>query len=281
MAYKTLTLVVTDKDVDASALEAAQGLARQNDAHLDVYCIGVDPARYEPLPAGSAAIVIESGAAEAHERAEELAKWVRATLKNAGLAYAVQSNVVPNMGLDGMISRLSRYCDLVVASQPYGKGRGPLQVSALEASLFGTGAPILVIPPASQTDYSSPFERVVVAWNESDEAFAAIRKALPVLQAADRVDVVMVDPPSHSPERSDPGGAICVMLARHGIKAEVSILSRTLPRVSEVMTRFANDRDADLIVMGAYGHSRMREAILGGATRDMLEGAELPLLMAH
>ena len=61
----------------------------------------------------------------------------------------------------------------------------------------------------------------------------------------------------------------------------MSILSRTLPRVSEVMTRFANDRDADLIVMGAYGHSRMREAILGGATRDMLEGAELPLLMAH
>jgi nucleotide-binding universal stress UspA family protein len=92
---------------------------------------------------------------------------------------------------------------------------------------------------------------------------------------------VMIDPPTHSPERSDPGGAVCLMLARHGVKAEVSILSRTLPRVSEILTRFATEHGANLIVMGAYGHSRFRESLLGGATRDMLEGTSLPLLMAH
>tara|TARA_B110000503_G_scaffold141669_1_gene235875 strand:- start:257 stop:1102 length:846 start_codon:yes stop_codon:yes gene_type:complete len=281
MAYKTLTLVVTNKDADGAALAAAQGLARHHDAHLDVFCVGVDPARYEPLPAGSAAIVMETGAAEARAHAQDMANWVEGELRNSGLAYAVQASVVPNLGLDAMIARLTRYSDLAIAAQPYGQGAGHMQVSALEASLFGTGVPILVIPPTSKANYAAPFERVVIAWNESNEAFAAIRKAVPILAAADRVDVVLVDPPSHSPERSDPGGAICLLLARHGVRAEVSILSRTLPRVSEVIARFAQDRSADLIVMGAYGHSRMREAILGGATRDMLEAAELPLFIAH
>ena len=281
MTYKTLTIVVTDKDADGAALAAAQGLARHHNAHLDVFCVGVDPARYEPLPAGSAAIVMETGAAEARDHAQDMANWVEGELRNSGLAYAVQASVVPNLGLDGMIARLTRYSDLAIAARPYGQGPGYMQVSTLEASLFGTGVPILVIPPTSKANYAAPFERVVVAWNESNEAFAAIRKAVPILAAADRVDVVLVDPPSHSPERSDPGGAICLFLARHGVRAEVSILSRTLPRVSEVIARFAKDRSADLIVMGAYGHSRMREAILGGATRDMLEGAELPLFIAH
>ena len=72
-----------------------------------------------------------------------------------------------------------------------------------------------------------------------------------------------------------------MMLSRHGIRAEVSILARTMPRVSDVMMRFATEHGCDLIVMGAYGHSRFRESILGGATRDLLERTEVPLLMSH
>ena len=71
------------------------------------------------------------------------------------------------------------------------------------------------------------------------------------------------------------------MLVRHGVHAEVSVLARDLPRVSDVLTRHAMDTDADLLVMGAYGHSRFREAILGGSTRNMLEKTEIPVLMAH
>jgi nucleotide-binding universal stress UspA family protein len=71
------------------------------------------------------------------------------------------------------------------------------------------------------------------------------------------------------------------LLARHGVRAEVSVLARTLPRASEVLCRHATDINADMVVMGAYGHSRFREAILGGATRNMLEIADLPVFMAH
>jgi len=279
MAYKTLTTIVTDREADAPALAAAREMAERRSAHLDVHCLGIDPARYEPLPVGSAAVIMETGAAEARSRAEDLEAWVRETLPSNMASVAIGSSVVPNLGLDAAAARLARYSDLVIAGKPYGQGRHPTQVAVLESVLFGTGAPLLVVPPSEMP--LRKFDRIAVAWNESDEAMAAVRKALPLLVAADRVDILLVDPPSHSPERSDPGGAICVMLARHGVRAEVSILSRTLPRVSDVILRFLSEHGSDLLVMGAYGHSRFREAILGGATRDILESADLPVLMAH
>ncbi len=104
---------------------------------------------------------------------------------------------------------------------------------------------------------------------------------MPFLRRAENVSIVVIDPPAHGPERSDPGGMLCQMLVRHGVHAEVTVLARTLPRVSDVLARHLRETNADLLVMGAYGHSRFREAILGGATRDMLEKAEIPVLLAH
>ena len=122
---------------------------------------------------------------------------------------------------------------------------------------------------------------MLVAWNESVEALAAIHRALPILQAADNVRVTVIDPPAHGPERSDPGGLLSQMLARHGAKCEIDVLSRSMHRISDVINRHAADTGADLVVMGAYGHSRFREAILGGATRNMLEQSEVPVFLAH
>jgi len=95
------------------------------------------------------------------------------------------------------------------------------------------------------------------------------------------VHVVVIDPPTPGPNRSDPGGVLSQFLARHGVRGDIDVLSKTLPRVSDVLNRHARDMNADMIVMGAYGHSRFREAILGGATRYMLEQAEIPVFMAH
>jgi nucleotide-binding universal stress UspA family protein len=278
MGYKSVSIIVSDKTTDQSALRAAQAIADQSDGHLDVHCVGIDPARYEPMPAGSAAIIMESGAAEARQRSGDLMEWVKGQLPSNKANVAIEATVMPHLGLDNGVARIARYSDLIVCAKPYGDGAGPLQVSILEAALFGTRAPVLVCG-ANAT--GNPPKRIMLAWDESAEALTAMRHALPLMKQADRVDVVMVDPPSHSPERSDPGGAVTLMLARHGIRAEVSILSRTLPRISECLSRFAREHDIDMIVMGAYGHSRFREAVLGGPTRDMLEQSDLPLFMAH
>ena len=114
-----------------------------------------------------------------------------------------------------------------------------------------------------------------------NRAPGAARRALPFLKRAELVTITVIDPPAHGPERSDPGGLLCQLLTRHGVKAEVQVLARTLPRISDVLARHCRDINADLLVMGAYGHSRFREAILGGATRNMLEQTEVPVFMAH
>jgi nucleotide-binding universal stress UspA family protein len=92
---------------------------------------------------------------------------------------------------------------------------------------------------------------------------------------------VVIDPPTHGQDRSDPGGPLSQMLSRHGVHCEIDVLSKTMPRVSDILNRHVTDVDADMVVMGAYGHSRLREAILGGATRYMLEQAKVPVFMAH
>jgi nucleotide-binding universal stress UspA family protein len=95
------------------------------------------------------------------------------------------------------------------------------------------------------------------------------------------VKVVMVAPGSHGRDEADPGSAICQWLSRHGARVEAAVLPKTLPRVADVISRHAADEEAHLIVMGAYSHSRFRESLLGGATRDMLANAAVPVLMAR
>jgi len=284
MSYKTVCVIVSDPASDGAALAAAAAFALRYDAHLDVKCISIEPIQFEAMTMGAAMPMLEYDLTEARRRAQLLMTWSQGRLPIGMGKVAMQAVVVPQIGLDRMIARLTSYADLVIASKPYGAGHTPLQGATLEAVLFGTGAPVVVVPDSgakTDVEFNLPFGRIVVAWNETEAALAAIRGALPMLKAAAHVDIVMVDPPSHSPERSDPGGAITLMLSRHGVKAEVAILSRSLPRVSDVLARFALEHAADAIVMGAYSHSRLREAIFGGATRDMLEAAHLPLVMAH
>lgn len=278
MACKTISVIVTDAVVDAVTLSSAAGLAQRSDAHLDVLCVGIDTTRHDMVPTGAAIMIVESGMEDARAAARKLAVWAEAALPPGFDRITVRTIVVPQLGVESMIARAARYSDLIVVTKPYGAGRGPVQVMVFEAALFETGAPVLVVPSQG---LSPRQPRVMVAWDESQQSLNAVRKALPVLQSARMVDVVMVDPPAHSPERSDAGGAICMMLSRHGIKAEVSILSKTLPRVSEVLARFAVEHGCDMVVMGGYGHSRLREAVLGGVTRDLLTATTLPLLMAH
>jgi nucleotide-binding universal stress UspA family protein len=280
MAYKTIAVIMTDADGDAPALHAATAMALREGAHLDVHCLGVDPVRFDAMPLGATAVLLELDASAARERADALVNAARAAVPKELERASLQSLVISNLGLDAAVARLARYADLVVAARPYGQGQTALAVAIVEAELFGSGAPVMIVPPA-RLDLREPFRRPLVAWNETEESLAAIRRALPILQAASHVDVVIIDPPSHSFERSDPGGSICIMLARHGVKAEVSVLAQTMPRVSDVLLRFAREHGNDVIIMGAYGHSRFRESLLGGATRELLESASIPLVMAH
>lgn len=282
MAYKSLFTIVTDPARAEAAITGAAALALAHDAHLDVLALGVDRTQIGYSYVGAGAVVLQAALDRAEEDARAVERAVTRALgeQSPTLRASVETAVTQLGALTDIVAQRARFADLVVLPKPYGAGQGTESEAVAEAALFEGHAPVLVLPESGAGHAAAP-RRVVVAWNQSAEAMAAIRQALPVLKQADAVNIAVIDPPQYGPERSDPGGLLCQMLVRHGVRAEVSVLARALPRISDLLARHVRDLGADMLVMGAYGHSRFREAILGGATRNMLEQAEVPVLMAH
>jgi nucleotide-binding universal stress UspA family protein len=281
MAYKSLLTVATDPELVGAQVLAAASLAQTMDSHLDALALGVDRTQVGYSYVGSGAVLLQVGIDKAEDDARANEKALKAAIAAQGLTlrFSVETAVTQLGALNELVASRARYADLVVLPLPYGKTSGPEAEAVVEAALFEGMAPVLLLPQAGIAT-ASP-KRVVIAWNQSREAMRAVQRALPFLKRAELVTIVVVDPPTHGAERSDPGGLLCQMLVRHGVKTEVHVLAASLPKVSDMLARACLDLDADLLVMGAYGHSRFREAILGGATRNMLEKAELPVLMAH
>lgn len=279
MAYKSLFSVLTDDALIAPVLAQATCLAEAQDAHLDVLCLGVDRSQTGYYYAGANAMILQESIERAQSEAAAIETAVKAKLGVSGVRYGTESGVAQLADVARHVAARARFADLVVLPRPYGNNRGAELEPVIEAALFEGQAPVLVVP--DQTHQITAPQKIALAWNESAEALNAARAALPLLKAAQEVHVVVIDPPVHVPNRSDPGGQLSQYLARHGARCEIDVLSKTMPRVSDILLRHAKDMSADLVVMGAYGHSRFREAILGGATRYMLEQSEIPVFMAH
>jgi len=284
MSFKTLFTVATSAQIDRpeavlEVLDAAVSLARREDAHLEVLALGIDRTEIGYLYPGVSVGLYQQTLEAAQAEATRIADMVRARLGREDVRWSVDAAVTQVGGIGALVAARARFADLAVLPLPYGTGRGPAHEAVVEAVLFDADTPVLALPDG-MTDLA-PFGRVVIGWNQGQEALAAIRAAIPILKQAGTVDIAVIDPTTHGPERSDPGGLLSQMLARHGIRAEVSVLARTLPRISDVIARHLRDRNADLLVMGAYGHSRLRQAILGGTTRNLLEGAQVPVFLAH
>ncbi|KUJ79090.1 universal stress protein [Ruegeria profundi] len=279
MAYKSLLTVMTDAKQSGSALAQMVALAGAQDAHAEALCLGVDRSQTGYYYAGANALILQETLSRASAEAEEILTYAKEYLGKTGARWSAESGVAQIADIGRHVAHRARFSDLVILPQPYGEDRGAEAESIIEAAMFEGHAPVLVTP-----DDVAPFERpgtILLGWNESVEAMRAIRRALPFLIQADLVRIVVIDPPRHGPDRSDPGGMLSQMLARHGVKCEIDVLSKTMARVSDILNRHATDTEADMIVMGAYGHSRFREAILGGATRNMLEQSPVPVFLAH
>src|SRR6056297_695720 len=279
MHFMTILTVVTDQDMLPSTLAHAVTVAEAYDGHLEILCFGVDRTQTGYYYAGANAMVLQETLTRATAEGEALAKSARETLEKTNVRWGVDHGVAQLADIGRHVAARARFCDLVVLPQPYGEGKGIELEPVIEGALFDGQVPVLVVPDS--LDPAPNPQRVVIGWNEGSEAMRAVRSALPILEKADKVHVVVIDPPKHGPNRSDPGGMLSEFLSRHGVKAEIDVLAKTMPRVSDVLMRHVEDVGADMVVMGAYGHSRFREAILGGATRNMLEQVGVSVFMAH
>ena len=150
----------------------------------------------------------------------------------------------------------------------------------LQAALFGAGRPVLVVPPDRE---AGPLGRqVLIAWDAGREAARAVSDALPMMENAELVGVVTIDAaPSVSRHGDLPGGNISTHLARHGLEVELRNVASADRPEAQVLLDEAMNVSADLIVMGAYGHSRLQEMVFGGMTREILVSAKVPVLLSH
>ncbi len=288
MSYKSILTVVTNPAMAETSILVAAQMALGFDAHLEVLALGVDQTQFGYSYIGAGAVLTEFSLERAEADARAAADAATKVLSGVdpSLRFSIETVVAEMGSLTAVVGNAASFVDLVVQNRPYSAGQNYQAEAVIEAALFEGRAPVLIIPETllgktnKLADLATP-RRVLLAWNQSSEALAAAKRALPLLKQAGLVDVTVVDPPSRGPERSDPGGLLCQFLVRHGVKAQVSVLAKTMSKISEVLARHALEEGCDLMVMGAYGHSRLREAVLGGATRAALENATIPVLMAH
>ncbi|WP_187430576.1 hypothetical protein ROLI_037100 [Roseobacter fucihabitans] len=278
MAFKTIFTALSDFETSKSALEQAARLSEAHDGHLEVMCLGVDRSHSNYYEVGANAAILQAAIAQADEQAKNLETQVKAWLQNANLRWNVSTAITTLADAGRPLFRAARFADLCVAPLPYRHNSSPEESLVLETVMLDAGCPTVVAPDGDPV--GAP-ERIVIAWNESAEALQAVRAAIPLMQAAKEIHIAIIDPPEHAADRSDPGGLLAVMLSRHGITCDIQVMSRSGAKVSERIRRHVTETNSQMLVMGGYGHSRFRQAVLGGATREMLEHATVPVFMAH
>lgn len=279
MTYKVISTLVSSGDPVATSVEAAISLSGRYDAHLDIHAIGFDSTDPGFYYAGATAVVTQSNLQNARETQEAAEAWVTARLDRESIRWSMTGTVLQNAALHRYLSLRLRFCDLVVLPRPYQDATSNEAEQIAEACLFEAERPVLMMPDGSELPREDG--RIVMGWNDGAEALAAARAALPFLQAASQVDICVIDPPRHGEGRSDPGGLLAQYLMRHGVKSEVAVMARTEESIGNILMRKAQETGAEMIVTGAYGHSRLREAVFGGTSRDLLSNAQLPLFMGR
>lgn len=269
-------MVVLERAADADALaEFSHSLAKSFGAHTTV--LGLVQ-QLPPAPAFMGEFPYElvqtAQAAAMKEIAEGYAQFEKAAPR-AGSCELVKVEPAPG-NAPNAIARIARNFDMTIAVQPEGSDQGASGLM-IEGVLFHSGRPLLILPYIHRGP--AKLGRVILAWDGGAAAARALTCAMPLLKRAGRVEVVTMVNGNRS--TSDlPGFDVTRNLARHGIQAEL----KTLPRgddVGSLILSYAADENADLLVMGGYGHSRLREFVLGGATRTILSSMTLPVFMAH
>lgn len=280
MSYKTILVHVDQSSHAGTRIELAGRLARSQEAHLigaaltgltmDA-CNGDGVAFAGPLP--------QQYFDEVTRGAEQSLQRFEAQARAADVSYERRRS--DDQAETGLIQQ-ARYADLVVLSQSDPETTGLAMLRQLpEHLVLHGGRPVLIVPYAGA--FAHLDKHALVAWDGSRAATRAVTDALPLLRHSTRVSLAVFNPERrHGMHGEQPGADIALYLARHGVRVEV-LQQVTAPGidVGNALLSLAADIGADLLVMGAYGHQRWREIVLGGVTRRLLQSMTLPVLMSH
>ena len=277
MQIRDLAVHVDHREQSRRGLEVAVALAERFGAHLVGIYVDSVPMAPELVAMSTAPVLLETIAEEQEERAAAARGRFEQAVQAAGVSNAFRHAQGP---MFEALNVNARYADLLVLTQEGDGESGPVLGGFADYTVMDCGRPVLVVPfigaaaPVGGT--------ALVAWSGTREAARAVHDALPLLALAKRVQVVVIQP--EDTELSDaplPGADLSEHLARHGLDVEAKVIAGHDVDAGNLLLSHAADTDANLIVMGAYGHSRLREMVLGGMTRHMLAHMTVPVLMSH
>jgi nucleotide-binding universal stress UspA family protein len=286
MSFKEILLHVDNARNHEMRIDLAVALTRRHEAHL------VGLAGYEPMPVlglstastGSYLDVQTMDMLQQQERdralegASDEGERFRATAERAGISYEWR---IVEGELAHLVTHHARYADLVILGQSAPDEPAPGSAGHLgESVLLGAGRPVLMVPYAGR--FEQVGERVLVMWNATREASRALHDAMPLLRTASEVKVLtVVEAGDEGDGSQSPAIDITHHLARHGVAATATTTVAEDIDIGDLILSRAADFGSDLIVMGGYGHSPLREWALGGATRSLLQHMTVPVLLSH
>ena len=281
MAYKDIVVFVDPSPASMHRLRIAAGLARRYAAHLiGVYAVpgDMDDRASDGFARGDSGVraVLERHRAAAERAVVQVGRQFADLVTRDDIQ--AEFRLIWNSEDHRSVALNSLYADLAVVGQmaPNGLPQDWLPRHLLLAS----GVPMLVVPNGWASDAIGA--SVVIAWNASKEARRAVADALPLLSTATAVRIVVVDAARNRDRHGqEPGADIALHLARHGAPVEVEQVASNGASVADAIQRAAGRHKADLIVMGAHGHSRSRQLLFGSVTQAVLESAAIPVLMSH
>ena len=272
MAVRDLLVLVDNDAASQRRLDYALDIARRFDARVTAMALVPHP--YVPALVG-VHIPVELAQAQVREgerAAEQALRAAEDAARSHGRSIVPMTAAGSAEVLEEGFAQAARLADLSVVGQP---DESSIALLA-EAAFLRTGRPAIVVPAVGAKP--GPVRRAVIGWNGSREAARAVHDALPFLLEAEQTIVLAVDAPA---EGEASAGDLAAHLARHGVRVEVSTLPSGGLSAGDAILARSVDESADLLVMGGYGHSRMRELVLGGATREILSQMSLPVLMSH
>ena len=280
MEYKTIVVHLDAHPRRKVRLDMALRLAAQSSGHL----VGLFATDGVPMPRYAGAewstVLVEAGETQMEAaRSEAQAAFQAAAAQFPDVSCEWREDA---SGAVGAVALSARYADLVIAAQHESDSNIETRVGArfAEDLVLAISTPLLVVPYAGR--FETLGERAMLAWDSSPQALRAATAALPLLKRAREVQVTVFDADKHRQAHGEmPGADITLFLSRHGVNASVSQQRSVEGDIGCAILSRAADQSADLIVMGAYGHSRAKERVLGGATRTIFESMTAPVLMCH
>lgn len=279
MSYRTILVHVDDTRHVQQCVHVAANIAKRESAHLiGAAATGIRTPLY---PAGIVDPYLPefpAGAEQVHDRINRALSVFDAAVRRIGVA-SFETRLID--GEPGQaISMLARHCDLAVLGQSDPDDPAPLAPSDFpQHVILHCARPVLVVPYAGQVDTVG--ERPLVAWDASSSAARAVASAIPLLRRAAQVELVMFDPEKHGDAHARQSlSDIALYMARHDINVNFTQRSANGP-VGAALQGMADELGSDVIVMGAYGHTRFREILLGSVTRSSLGSMTVPVLMSH